>query len=261
MQQQDDDPFSFSPDPSRTVIMPTPGGRRRGGAAAVIPPTLTTTAAPPGEDLTIAGVVSANPLVRAGGPLFTLVRQLRSIRDHADVATLRGDVIEAIRRFQTDAQLAGVDQKTSAQACYALCALIDETILGTPWGLRSIWGKQSLLITFYREATAGETFFNFLHKARESPRNYLDILEFFYICLSLGFQGKFRVEPGGADRLTRLRQDLLRGNHSRARRSRAGPVAALAWRSGPITTGRPLPSAMGGWHRRVRTRAARLSWL
>lgn len=228
MQQQDDDPFSFSPDPSRTVIMPTPGGRRRGGAAAVIPPTLTTTAAPPGEDLTIAGVVSANPLVRAGGPLFTLVRQLRSIRDHADVATLRGDVIEAIRRFQTDAQLAGVDQKTSAQACYALCALIDETILGTPWGLRSIWGKQSLLITFYREATAGETFFNFLHKARESPRNYLDILEFFYICLSLGFQGKFRVEPGGADRLTRLRQDL----YAAITRERGAPERDLSprWR-------------------------------
>jgi type VI secretion system protein ImpK len=225
--QQDDDPFSFCPDPSRTVIMPTPGGRRRGGAAAVIPPSSTTEApfspeatSPTPADLGLAA--SANPLVRAAGPLFTLVRQLRSVRDHADVPTLRADVIEAIRRFQGDTREAGVDRKTAAQACYALCALVDETVLGTPWGLQSIWSKQSLLITFYREATAGETFFNFLNKAKESPRDYLDILEFFYICLSLGFQGKFRVEPGGVDRLNRLRQDLYvviareRGNPERA---------------------------------------------
>lgn len=208
---QQDDPFAFSPDPNRTVIMPTPGGRRRGGAAAVIPPP-SVTAGPSREgaaaDLTIARAASANPLVRAAGPLLTLIRQLRSVRDQPDVATLRGDVIEAIRRFQADTSDAGVDLRTAAQASYALCALVDETILGTPWGLQSIWSNQSLLITFYREATAGETFFNFLNNAKEAPRNYLDILEFLYICLSLGFQGKFRVEPGGADRLTRLRQDL-----------------------------------------------------
>lgn len=233
MQAQDDDPFSFS-DPNRTVIMPTPGGRRRGGAAAVVPPSTTATRSP-GEDaapdpasLAIARLASDNPLVRAGGPLFALIRQLRSARDHADVATLRVDVIEAIRRFQADTSGAGVDPKTTAQACYALCALIDETILGTPWGLQSIWGKQSLLVTFYHEATAGETFFNFLNKAKASPRNYLDVLEFFYICLSLGFQGKFRVEPGGADRLSRLREDL----YAVIARERGAPERELSarWR-------------------------------
>lgn len=211
---QQDDPFAFSPDPNRTVIMPTPGGRRRGGAAAIIPPPSVTAgpregaAASSAADLAIARAASANPLVRAAGPLLTLVRQLRSVRDQPDVATLRADVIEAIRRFQADTSDAGVDPRTTAQATYALCALVDETILGTPWGLQSVWSNQSLLITFYREATAGETFFNFLHKAKESPRSHIDILEFLYICLSLGFQGKFRVEPGGPDRLTRLRQDL-----------------------------------------------------
>jgi type VI secretion system protein ImpK len=215
MAQQDDDPFSFLPDPNRTVIMPSPGGRRRGGAAAVIRPPSDAEAAPfyqdassRPQDLAIARVASANPLVRAAGPLFTLVRHLRSLRDHPDVATLRADVIEAMGRFQAEIRDAGVDTRTSAQAHYALCALIDETILGTPWGLQSIWSKQSLLISIYREATAGETFFKFVNKAKELPRDYLDILEFFYICLSLGFQGKFRVESGGADRLTRLRRDL-----------------------------------------------------
>ncbi|MFO1126853.1 MAG: type IVB secretion system protein IcmH/DotU [Rhodospirillales bacterium] len=216
MPKQDDDPFAFLPDPNRTVILPSPGGRRRGGAAAVIPPASAGEATTPfddiarsrPQDLAAAHLASANPLVHAAGPLFTLVRQLRSLRDHADVATLRADIIEAMQRFQTELITAGVDQRTVAQASYALCALIDETILGTPWGLQSIWSKQSLLITFYGEATAGEKFFNFLDRARESPRNHIDIIEFFYICLSLGFQGKFRVEAGGVDRLTRLRQDL-----------------------------------------------------
>src|SRR5512144_573669 len=123
--QQDDDPFSLSADSSRTIIMPTPGGRRRGGAAAVIPPSSTMKFPSPAEatsprpgDLQLT--VSANPRVRAAGPLFTLLRQLRALRDHADVPTLRADVIEAIRQFQADTHEAGVDPKTSAQACYAL---------------------------------------------------------------------------------------------------------------------------------------------
>ena len=233
--QNDNDPFAFSPDPNRTVIMPTPGGRRRGGAAAVIPPSplidapLAFDEKPfDSADLTPASAASVNPLMRAASPLFALVRHLRSVRDHADVATLRADVIEAIRRFQADTRSAGVDPKTAAQASYALCALIDETVLGTPWGLQSVWSEQGLLITFYREAKAGEIFFNFLKRGMENPRDYIDILEFFYVCLSLGFQGKFRVEPGGVDRLNQLRGQLY--TVIARQRGTPDPSLSVRWR-------------------------------
>lgn len=226
----------------RTVFTPTPGGRRRGGAAAK-PPTDDIFAAPPpvsplppqggGEQTSVPTGplpegIGANPLLNAASSMFALVRQLRGVRSHGDVAGLRRDVIQAIKQFDADARQAGVDAKTTAQAAYALCALVDETVLSTPWGFESIWAKQSLLITFYKEYTAGEAFFNFLKKAKESPKQYLDLLEFFYVCLSLGFQGRFRHEAGGVDQLSRTRQELYNVIH----RERAAPPADLSphWR-------------------------------
>ena len=38
---------------------------------------------------------------------------------------------------------------------YALCALIDEVVLSTPWGSKSAWPKQSLVATFHNEVVSG----------------------------------------------------------------------------------------------------------
>lgn len=238
MQKDDDD--------ERTVFTPTPGGGRRRGGAAAKPPAddiFATPPAPPaaspifpqagGEPTSMPGGplpegIGANPLLNAAASMFALVRQLRGVRSHGDVAGLRRDVIEAIKQFDADARRAGIEAKTTAQAAYALCALVDETVLSTPWGFESIWAKQSLLITFYKEYTAGEAFFNFLKKAKESPKQYLDLLEFFYVCLSLGFQGRFRHETGGVDQLSRTRQEL----YNVIRRERVAPPPELSphWR-------------------------------
>jgi type VI secretion system protein ImpK len=220
--QKDDDPFRDFAEGDRTVFVPTPGGRRRGGAAAVstpLPPIGNDpAAAPPGR--WVEGV-GRNPLINAAAPLFALVERLRGLRRHDDVTGLRRDVISAVREFDSHARRMGIDAKTAAQAGYALCALIDETVLGTPWGLDSIWGKQSLLITFYREYAAGEKFFSYLDEIQKQQRQYIDLLEFFYICLSLGFHGKFRFQDGGSDQLARVRHELfvvtrqVRGEHER----------------------------------------------
>lgn len=215
--QKDDDLFRDPDEPDRTVYTPQPGGRRRGGAAAVasadapVPPPPLHGPEPVGTgvDPFLSEAMGRNSLLRAGSSLFSLVRQLRGTRRHMNIEGLRHTVIKSIKRFDQDARAAGHDAKTSQQAAYALCGLIDETVLSTPWGLESIWSKESLLITFFKEYKAGERFFDFLSKARELPNQSIDLLEFFYVCLSLGFQGRFGKEQGGVDKLNRMRQDLF----------------------------------------------------
>lgn len=197
--QDEDDPFRTPPDADRTVFIPTPGGRRRGGAAAGPAPPLPLRPAPARTSEPLPEGTGSNLLLRAAAPLLALVRQLRETRRHEDVSGLRRDVIEEIRRFDAQARAAEIEPKMAAQASYALCALIDETVLSTPWGLDSIWGKQGLLITFYKEQSAGETFFGFLKEAREFPRNTIDLLEVLYVCLSLGFQGRYRLQEDGVN--------------------------------------------------------------
>ncbi|MBK8209079.1 MAG: type VI secretion system protein TssL [Rhodospirillales bacterium] len=225
--QGDKTPPNERKDVDQTVFVPRPGGRRRGGAAAE------SATQPVADGFGDAGAalpegVGANPLLRASASLFVLVRQLKAVRQHHDVPGLRREVTEAIHLFDSEARRAGVDTKTTAQAAYALCALIDETVLGTPWGLESVWAKQSLLIIFYKEYTAGETFFNFIKKAKETPKEYMDLLEFYFVCISLGFQGRFRVESGGVNELARIKDDLF--NIIVRERGRPDPELSVRWR-------------------------------
>lgn len=206
--QKDSDPFSFLTGGEQTVFVPSPGGRRRHGEAKP----QTTFVADRSERVSTERLpqgAGRNPLLRAAASLFALIRQIRATRHHDDLTALRNHVIEAIRQFDTNVRRAGIEARPAAQAGYALCGLIDETVLSTPWGIESIWTEQNLLTTFYRERTAGERFFKFLDNARHNPGSNIDLLEFFYVCLCLGFQGRYRVEPGGVDRLARLRQDLF----------------------------------------------------
>jgi len=99
-----------------------------------------------------------------------------------------------------------VDQLRAAH--YALCAAIDDVALATPWGPGSSWGTQSLVATFHQEVRAGERFFDLLSGMQREPGRYLNALEICYLCLALGFQGRYRLAPRGHAELDRIREGL-----------------------------------------------------
>jgi type VI secretion system protein ImpK len=204
-----DDPFS-SLDSDKTVIMPSPGGR----------------AAPPGQISTnwhttgpgspgvkevdeLAATAGLNPLIAAANPLLNIVPQLRTTLQHPDPSGLRDFIAQNIKVFETRAKAAGVAPEKVIAARYALCTLLDEAAASTPWG-SGIWAKHSLLIMFHNEAWGGEKFFQLLAKLAENPKANLDLLEFMYICLSLGFEGRYRVVENGKAHLDALRERLAR---------------------------------------------------
>jgi type VI secretion system protein ImpK len=113
-----------------------------------------------------------------------------------------------VRGFETCARSRGLADSVVLPARYALCALVDEAILGTPWGSESIWSKQGLLITFHKEAWGGEKFFQALERLMAYPGGNLPMLELLYLCLALGFEGRYRVRDGGRDQLDAVRERL-----------------------------------------------------
>lgn len=82
--------------------------------------------------------------------------------------------------------------------------------MNTPWGAQSGWSLQSLLVTFHRETSGGEKFFQVLERVSGDPRRYLSLLELLYVCLALGFEGKYRLDERGASKLAEIRSDLYR---------------------------------------------------
>lgn len=211
-----DDPFGFQGDDtgSRTVVKPMPGGMpgrtqkplgQRPREAGDESPAFSPHAPWP---LSAGG--GLNAIERAASALILLLSKLSVSTEHSNPEALRERVIQEVKVFENNARMAGVTPENLYVARYVLCTAIDEAILNTPWGARSNWDMQSLLITFHKEAQGGVRFFQLLKQMSEDPRGNLDLLEVMYICLALGFKGKYRHANEGPGKLEGIKERLYR---------------------------------------------------
>jgi type VI secretion system protein ImpK len=235
-----DDPFAPS---DATILRPRPGRRPASAPGAQpVPPSGPAAAgaqpqgamraapepmAPAAGGAAVAEFVSAaggNPMLQAAVPLLVLAGRLRGQIANADVEGLRRQCVQEIRAFEERCKRAGAPDADVLAARYALCTVIDEAVLNTPWGAQSGWAGQSLLVTFHREAQGGDKFFQILDRLLGEPQRYLALLELWYVCLSLGFEGRYRLDERGAARLADIRRDLIQ----RIEPLRGRPEAALS---------------------------------
>ncbi len=213
-----DDPFAPR---DGTVLRPRPGaGRRTGGETSVgspfgqpaprtvIPPQ--TPHAPTGGNLSDFLSGARNPIVQAAAPLLTLGARLATVVQQANIATLRQQAIQEVRSFEERMRASGVAQEDAVVARYVLCTFVDAAVLNTPWGAQGDWAGQSLLVVFHKEVSGGEKFFEILERLRANPARYIDLIELVYVCLALGYEGKYRHDPAGPGRLGELQHDLFR---------------------------------------------------
>jgi type VI secretion system protein ImpK len=241
----DNDPFAEPDDTDKTVIRPNPGGRRTAGSGMQTPQPATTdpepaTVDPTGRDafgvphastpdqseIAPAGgagpamsMTGMNQLTACASTLFSLISRIRNRAQHMDPDKLRQSVVAEVRAFESRALQAGISAQNVKVARYALCATLDDVVLNTPWGGQSSWGLQSMVGTFHRETVGGDRFYDLLARLEKEPGANIDMLEFLYMCMSLGFEGRLRVEPGGAEKLM-----AIRGALARIIRAQRGPL-------------------------------------
>ncbi|NBC34051.1 MAG: type VI secretion system protein TssL, partial [Alphaproteobacteria bacterium] len=151
-----------------------------------------------------------NPLVAAAAPLLELITRLRNRAQHRNVESLRERVIAEIKGFEGRAVEAGVAPPLVRAGRYALCATVDDVVLNTPWGSQSVWTKQSMVVTFYNEAWGGERFYEILNQLLKNPGRNLEVLELMYLCMTLGFEGQYRLIDRGAAKHAEIRDGLYR---------------------------------------------------
>jgi len=237
-------------DPDATIMVPTPGRRRpaaadagaEAGGRAAAPAGREVRAETPGMD--VGAFSGLNPLLALANGMLALVPQIRSSVAHPDPAAFRQTVLQQLAAFEQAATRRGIKPETILVARYALCTLLDEAVSSTPWGGTAQWMKQSLLVTFYRETGGGEKFFLLLNKMAENPAANLELLEFFYACLALGFEGRFRVIDGGKTQLEQTRERLY--ELIRRQRSQDEPDLSLSWK-GIETKPRRISGPLALW--------------
>ena len=63
-------------------------------------------------------------------------------------------------------------------------------------------------MTFHNETWGGEKFFQILAKVSQSPALHRDLIELMFFCISLGFEGRYKIVPKGHSQLELLRRRL-----------------------------------------------------
>ncbi len=188
----------------RTVLRPNPGGRRPSNTQQMqaVNQTLPTL---PGN-----APSDTNPLLSAATPLLSLATQLRGSASHPDSQSLFNELAKEIQKFEQTAKSGGARPEGVLAGRYLLCTLLDEIVLSTPWGHQSSWSSRTLLNAFHNEGWGGEKCFQVLDRVKLEPAKNINLLELFYTCIALGFEGKWRVHDRGRSELDNIQNDLYR---------------------------------------------------
>ncbi len=151
-----------------------------------------------------------NPLVKAAANILLEIVRLRNARD-VNMESLRTRLEAEIRGFSSQAMALGVSEAQVNAAQYLLCTALDESVTTSSIaGAQAEWQNKSLLSTFHKDTWGGEVFFDVLSRTMEQPASRLYLLELIYLLLSLGFEGKYRLEDRGALAVESLRDQLYR---------------------------------------------------
>lgn len=234
----DNNPFAEPDDTDKTVIRPNPGGRRTqatmpqstaapdpatipepAGADSFGVPQAAAPAQRPASKAQEVSITGMNQLTACASTLFSLISRIRNRAQHMDPDKLRQSVVAEVRAFENRALQASISAQNVKIARYALCATLDDVVLNTPWGGQSSWGLQSMVGTFHRETVGGDRFYDLLARLEKEPGGNIDMLEFLYMCMSLGFEGRLRIEQGGPEKHMQIRGAL-----ARIIRNQRGPV-------------------------------------
>lgn len=146
------------------------------------------------------------PVCDHASKLLSLAGRLADTREVDDVANLKRQCTALVREYQQALRSDGLLPATVDTASYCTCALLDELVLNSEWGQSGHWAASSLLSEFHSQTWAGTHFFELVDAARRQAD--VEMLTLQYLCLSLGFKGKYRIENGGAEYLDILQESL-----------------------------------------------------
>jgi type VI secretion system protein ImpK len=143
---------------------------------------------------------------------FLLLFFIQEGKDPGQPDQLRKEIALLFQDLDKRGKKYGYSEEDIKAARYALCALLDETILNSRWSYKEQWAERPLQLEYFGEHMAGERYFELLDRIRKKGDRKADLLEVFSIVLILGFQGKYKMR--GADELDNLIRETVGEVHN-----------------------------------------------
>jgi type VI secretion system protein ImpK len=161
--------------------------------------------------------------------IFTAIVRVQSGRQQVlDPESFRSRMKQALVEIGSTAARRGYSAADVQEANFAVVAFLDETVLTAQDVNASQWAGKSLGEELFDQRSAGELFFKRLEtlRANRDSQELAEVLEVYYLCLLLGYEGKF---AGGSKAELQLLMSNLRERIERifGRNPEFSPDAAL----------------------------------
>jgi len=149
--------------------------------------------------------------------VLTAIVRLRSNRQAvSDANSFRIHMREALKSADQEARKRGYSGDAIQLAIFAVVAFLDESILNSRNPLFVDWPRKPLQEELFGTHMAGEVYFQNLQKLLGQPDSpeLVDLLEVYYLCVLLGFGGRYSMGNKGdlraimdavADKIRRVR--------------------------------------------------------
>jgi len=203
------------------------------------------------QERPLASPTSADNLALQLQELFTAIVRLRSRRQEVSNAEMfRGQVLNSIKTAEQAARAAGYTDADIKLAVFAVVAFIDESLLNLRQAVFNDWVRRPLQEEMFGRHVGGEVFFDHLQELleRRDSVEVADVLEVYYLCLLLGYLGRFSISSKGD-----LHALMQRTSDKIHRIRKSGPDLSPQWAL-PPEAARQLRS--DPWMRRLIVAAA-----
>lgn len=174
--------------------------------------------------------------------LITVGERLRSFRQQvSDPYAFRAQLWAGVKQADEEARRRGYSADDIELAVFAVVAYLDESVLSLRSPVFADWPRQPMQEERYGHHIAGEIFFQNLQKlmGRTDSHELADLLEVYYLCLLLGFAGRYAMGGRGD-----LRAIVMQTGERVQRIRQTGAELAPFWRL-PMEGG--LKSATDPW--------------
>ena len=148
-----------------------------------------------------------NPLIASASALLSLAGYFpeKNKSSTPNLSLLFEDLQHEIKVYENNAKMEQYHSDTIIAGRYLICAFLDEVIQCE----FPDWQNYSLLKLFHHEENNGERFFFMMEKLSQDPEYHIDLLELIFLCLNLGYRGKYQLEADGKEKLTLLTERLF----------------------------------------------------
>ena len=132
--------------------------------------------------------------------VLTAIVRLRSNRQAvSDANSFRIHMREALKSADQEARKRGYSGDVMQLAIFAVVAFLDESILNSRNPLFADWPRKPLQEELFGTHMAGEVYFQNLQKllGQTDSQELADLLEVYYLCVLLGFGGRYSMGNRG----------------------------------------------------------------